>query len=65
MREWCSRLSCLSRRLPLTRNPRYARIPASPRERGEVKSYTRGMLAGRTSRDCAASLIPALAAPKP
>ncbi|MGX1051106.1 TRAP-type C4-dicarboxylate transport system permease small subunit [Bradyrhizobium japonicum] len=26
-----------SRRVPLTRNPRYARIPASPRKRGEAK----------------------------
>ncbi|MGY4628110.1 hypothetical protein ACVWY3_005866 [Bradyrhizobium sp. USDA 4486] len=32
--------------------------------RGE-DAYTRGMLAGRTSRACAASLMPALAAPKP
>src|SRR3954464_13179881 len=29
------------------------------------RAYTRGILTGRTSRACAASLIPALAAPKP
>jgi hypothetical protein len=28
-------------------------------------TYTRGMLTGLTSRDCAASLIPAFAAPNP
>lgn len=32
---------------------------------GAERVYTRGMLAGRTSRACAASLIPAFAAPKP
>ncbi|MDD1519460.1 hypothetical protein DAA51_06085 [Bradyrhizobium sp. WBAH10] len=41
-------------------------VARAPRNDGvERVSYTLGMLAGRTSRACAASLMPALAAPKP
>ena len=66
MRGWLREFKCEldTRREPLTRLASTRRATLSHKGRGE-ESYTRGMLTGRTSRDWAASLIPALAAPKP